>query len=95
MSLYSYSFLFFIVELNSFNDVQSFLSSLFFIFFDFLFHLLSLEGVGDGPWDTMEDYDDNLPERKFDNFQFVNFAREIGKGDVHGETNFALACLQV
>lgn len=51
-------------------------------------------GVGDGPWDTMEEYDDKLPSRKFDNFQFVNFVKEIGTGDALGEASFALACLQ-
>ena len=44
-------------------------------------------GVGDGPWDEMEEFDDELPQRRFDNFQFV-------RADGHrNDASFALAAL--
>jgi len=51
-------------------------------------------GVGDGPWEQMEEYDDQLPERKFDNFQFVDFYKEIEGNPQFADANFALAALQ-
>lgn len=30
-------------------------------------------GVGDGPWGLMQEWDNRIKDRKFDNFQFVNF----------------------
>merc|ERR1711998_194478 len=55
-------------------------------------------GVGDGPWDVMESYDDELPSRRFDNFQFVDFnkvrhrkRREETQDSI--EAKFALHCL--
>lgn len=52
-------------------------------------------GVGDGPWDMMRKFDDNIPARAFDNFQFVNFTEIMSKSIPSGkkETEFALAAL--
>jgi len=53
-----------------------------------------LIGVGDGPFDTMEEFDDGLPLRKFDNFQFVNFQKILEQGKANFDVNFAVAALQ-
>lgn len=54
-----------------------------------------LVGVGDGPWDMMREFDDNIPSRAFDNFQFVNFTEIMSKNipSSRKETEFALAAL--
>ncbi|WAR17439.1 CPNA2-like protein, partial [Mya arenaria] len=49
-------------------------------------------GVGDGPWDMMKDFDDNLPARKFDNFQFVGFTK-AKQGVRNPDVAVALAAL--
>ncbi|KAK9038276.1 hypothetical protein V6N11_023156 [Hibiscus sabdariffa] len=52
-------------------------------------------GVGDGPWDLMKEFDDNIPARAFDNFQFVNFTEIMSKSiaPTRKEMEFALAAL--
>ncbi|EEF34806.1 copine, putative [Ricinus communis] len=54
-----------------------------------------LVGVGDGPWDDMKKFDDKIPAREFDNFQFVNFTAIMTKNATPSEkqTAFALAAL--
>lgn len=45
-------------------------------------------GVGKGPWDKMKKMDDDIPQRDFDNFQFVNF-HEIMKSCENESIEFA------
>ncbi|KAI5056790.1 hypothetical protein GOP47_0028608 [Adiantum capillus-veneris] len=54
-----------------------------------------LVGVGDGPWDAMKQFDDSIPRRVFDNFQFVNFTSLMAKNlpKAQREAAFALAAL--
>jgi E3 ubiquitin-protein ligase RGLG len=49
-------------------------------------------GVGDGPWDMMEEFDDSLPTRQFDNFQFVNY-NKIVEASTNTDARFALHAL--
>eukprot|EP01111_Echinosteliopsis_oligospora_P016945 TRINITY_DN718_c0_g1_i1.p1 TRINITY_DN718_c0_g1~~TRINITY_DN718_c0_g1_i1.p1 ORF type:complete len:281 (-),score=75.61 TRINITY_DN718_c0_g1_i1:101-943(-) len=49
-------------------------------------------GVGDGPWELMEEFDDGIPERKFDNFQFVPFNKTLERSE-NREVDFAVAAL--
>ncbi|XVE74912.1 hypothetical protein DITRI_Ditri12bG0056600 [Diplodiscus trichospermus] len=54
-----------------------------------------LVGVGDGPWDMMREFDDNIPARAFDNFQFVNFTEIMSKNmdPSRKQAEFALSAL--
>lgn len=54
-------------------------------------------GVGDGPWDAMKRFDDDLPRRPWDNFQFVEFNRIIRNlanvEDEKTKADFAISAL--
>ncbi|XP_072980133.1 E3 ubiquitin-protein ligase RGLG3-like [Typha angustifolia] len=52
-------------------------------------------GVGDGPWDAMQQFDDRIPQRAFDNFQFVNFTKIMSSNIAMSkkEAAFSLAAL--
>ena len=51
-------------------------------------------GVGDGPWDDMSEFDDELEDRVFDNFQFVDFSRAYkGSNDEERDARFAMHAL--
>jgi len=49
-------------------------------------------GVGDGPWGDMQDFDDMLPSRRFDNFQFVCMDKVL-RNHSGSDAAFALAAL--
>ncbi|KAF0694982.1 Aste57867_14170 [Aphanomyces stellatus] len=50
-------------------------------------------GVGDGPWGMMEKFDDELPARRFDNFQFVEYNKTLRYNAHNPEVGFATAAL--
>ena len=54
--------------------------------------LHSLQGVGDGPWEVMEEFDHRLPKRVFDNFRFVDYHKATYKARNPDQT-FALQAL--
>jgi len=41
----------------------------------------------------MEEFDDGLPERAFDNFQFVNFSKVVHDNPKNPDIAFAIAAL--
>ncbi|KAG2522771.1 hypothetical protein JM16_004487 [Phytophthora kernoviae] len=50
-------------------------------------------GVGDGPWEMMEEFDDKLPTRRFDNFQFVEYNQVLKRNMKNPEAGFAMQAL--
>jgi len=49
-------------------------------------------GVGDGPWDVMERFDDEIPQRKFDNLQFVSMS-DMPQHSVNFDVSFSINAL--
>jgi E3 ubiquitin-protein ligase RGLG len=50
-------------------------------------------GVGDGPWEMMNEFDDALPSRRFDNFQFVEYNAVMQLNKKNPEAGFAISAL--
>jgi hypothetical protein len=51
--------------------------------------------IGDADFTLMHEYDDELPERQFDNFQFVEFSKIINNPRVeNADVAFAVEALQ-
>jgi E3 ubiquitin-protein ligase RGLG len=52
-------------------------------------------GVGDGPFEDMNEFDDELPERRFDNLQFVEYNKVVAtaRNDWDPDVKFAVQAL--